>query len=210
MPSAITTIGGGYFLDTYRRQPEIVGLPRQRLCRSRHLGLPDALRRRRHRRRLQHLGRFHRRQSIGWRAAASAAIRANGIWPGRSMPASPTMSTRTSTSSSPTAISITADHRHRRLRGRLQPRLLQVRQPALQRHHAEPALDLLRPAARAAAALLRAAAAGLSAAAHVSRRRRLIASRRRPISRRCAAEADRESARAGTVNGARNVVKILG
>ena len=48
------------------------------------------------------------------------------------------------------------DHRHRRLRRRLPSRLLQVRQSHLERHHARPALDLLRCCA--ATGRLRAAA----------------------------------------------------
>ena len=59
------------------------------------------------------------------------------------------------------------DHRHRRLLRRLQSRLVQVRQALLARHHARPALDLLRLRAAATATALRlcAAASGLRAAA---------------------------------------------
>ena len=93
-----TPSGGGTFGDTYRRLPEILGVPGQCLCRSRHLGLLHALRRRRHRRRLRQLADFTDINPSARRAAASAATRANGISPGRSMPASATRSPRISTS----------------------------------------------------------------------------------------------------------------
>ena len=47
----------------FRRQHEIVGLPCQRLRRSRYLGLLHAVRRRRHWRRAKYDDGFHRRQS---------------------------------------------------------------------------------------------------------------------------------------------------
>ncbi len=50
-------------------------------------------------------------------------------------------------------------HRYGRLHRRLHPRLLQVQQPAIARHHARPALDLLRCGGAAALRLYAAAAA---------------------------------------------------
>ena len=97
-------------------------------------------------------------------ASASAAIRANGIWPGRSMPASPTTVSK----------NFKIDLTYRYLNygsitdtvdcyGGCNPRLVQVQESLLARHHARPALDLLRY--RAAAAALRLPAAALYAAA---------------------------------------------
>ena len=75
------------------RLHQILGVPRQRICRSRHLELLYAIRRLRHRRRLQHIQLTDLRRYGNWRnrrSSASDGIAPNGISPGRCTPVSAT------------------------------------------------------------------------------------------------------------------------
>ncbi len=102
----------------YRRTrwlPEVVGVPRQRFCRSRHLELLHAVRRHRRRHGVAPGGGLQGHHTAGSpRAAAPSAWAAtppSGASPGRSTPASPTTSPRASRSISPTATWISARRR---------------------------------------------------------------------------------------------------
>ena len=83
------------------------GLPGQRLCRSRHLELRHAVCRLRHRRRLNTFAQSHRYRYRHVMDRLRHQQPANGISPGRCMPALPTTSRRTSPWNSPIATSIT-------------------------------------------------------------------------------------------------------
>ena len=98
---------GGRCFDRLRRQSLGLGVPGQRLYRSRHLVVHHAVRRRRRRQRLYQQHRLHRyrlhlRRQHRLRLRVER-IHRSGIWPGRSMPASPTTSPTTSSWNSPTA-----------------------------------------------------------------------------------------------------------
>ncbi len=64
--------------DTYQGQSKILGVPGQRLCRSRHLELFHAVCRRRHRRRIQSIGSISSDMGLGTAGAGFGRNSANG------------------------------------------------------------------------------------------------------------------------------------